>query len=73
MDVGLYSCLTTDFSNCKKVLGLLVVKRGLCWRRRTLCGSGNLILESCKKNVSMLIEISDEQKILWNKQPSCIQ
>ena len=26
-----------------------MVKRGLCWRRRTRWGSGNLILESCDK------------------------
>lgn len=32
-----------------KMLDLLVVKRGLCWRRRTRWGSGNLILESCEK------------------------
>lgn len=31
------------------MFGLLVVKRGLCWRRRTLWGRGNLILESCRR------------------------
>lgn len=35
------------------MLGLLVVKRGLCCRRRTRWGSGNRILESWNQNRSV--------------------